>query len=208
MKVNLILLIVTLLLVSCENENTTPKPTIYTYTYTGKHEIKDFNVYVGPKGEKIEMDEKLASNFWGEHSLLGRPYNDIMVIDTRKDSIYMRYSEIPSLETKLALHLSNDTLWVYGDDYFEYWGVFKDESTFIMNRAHYFINHDGQKVDGDEYLKYVGGHYGYWRYHEKARMNALFHENSSFKTLADMTSLTDTVALLTEYYEFKLTEKK
>lgn len=198
------------IIVSSCNNNDEPapipeiiQPTIFKYVYTGKHEIKDFNVYVGPRGEKLEKDTTFASNFWGEHSLLGEPYKDIIIIDTKKDSLYMRDSKFPDLGFNLLLELSNDTL---KSGNYEYWGVFKNDSIFIMNRAHYFIHYDGREEGWSQYPHI--GHYGYWCYHEKARMNAFFHENSRFGSFADMNLPTDTIAWLTEYYEFKLTEKK
>lgn len=210
MKTKLILLLVlALFFASCDNENdiTTPEPkpikyTVYEYVYTGKHEIKDFNVYIGPKGEKLEMEISYANHFWGEHSLLGRPYYDSIKINKEKDSLYLEDREFSSLGIDFPLQLLNDTL-KYND--FEYWGVFKNDSTFVMNRAHYFINYNGRETDWNDYSHI--DHYGYWRYHEKARINEFFHENSSFRSLSDMTFTTDTIAWLTQYYEFKLSKR-
>lgn len=209
LKLNLILLpALFVLLTSCDKEDNTEPPlppvkyTISEYVYTGKHEIKDFNVYIGPKGEKLEMDTAFASRFWGEHSVLGRPYFDSIIINIEKDSLFLEKREFPTLNIERPLRISNDTLY---DNNFEYWGIFEDDSTFIMNRAHYFRRYDGRETDWNDY-SFIS-HYGYWRYHEKARMNEFFHENSCLRSLADMTFATDTIAWLTEYYEFKLTKK-
>ena len=207
MKNYSILLIILIMLVSsCDNDDTIPlpeepEPTVYEYVYTGKHEIKDFNVYVGPKGERLDVDNKLASNFWGEYSALGRPYHDTIIINKVKDSLYFK-SEYFTID--FPLQLSNDTLKYYHND-FEYWGVFQNETTFIMNRAHYFVNYEGRKTDYCEVSQI--GFYGYWRYHENARMDEFFSENGRLRSLKDMTLLSDTIAWLTEYYEFKMIRK-
>ncbi|MCD8178430.1 MAG: hypothetical protein LUE98_13815 [Tannerellaceae bacterium] len=194
-----------LLVISCEKESGEPKitiedSTVFEFTYTGEHEIKDFNVFIGPEGNKLESESALANQFWGEQSLLGQPYYTTLIVDKSKDSIYLKdiYSH-----HQFLLQLSNDTL-QYESNNREYWGVFSNDSTFIMNRAHYFIHYDGRETDYNDYSQV--GHYGYWRNYEKAKKEEFFHENSKFRSLQDMTFPSDTIAWLTEYYEFKLTK--
>ncbi|SFL50062.1 hypothetical protein [Proteiniphilum acetatigenes] len=206
-KVVYLSLFVCFTLLSCEKEPIdTPapevEPQIFTYVYTNQHETKDFNVYVGPEGQKIPYSIDNASHFWGEYSSLGQPYYDTLVVDTKNDSIYLKH-QYSSISQELTI--SSDTL-KYSADGMLYWGFFVGDSTFIMNRAHYFIHYDGRKTDWNPY-SHIGA-YGYWRYHEEARMNEFFHKNARFRNLQDMTLPSDTIAWLTEYYHFKLVETK
>lgn len=206
-KVVYLSLFVCFTLLSCEKEPTdTPapevEPEIFTYAYTNQHEIKDFNVYVGPEGQKIQYSIDNVSHFWGEYSSLGQPYYDTLVVDTKNDSIYLKH-QYSSISQELTI--SSDTL-KYSADGMLYWGFFVGDSTFIMNRAHYFIHYDGRETDWNPY-SHIGA-YGYWRYHEEARMNEFFHKNARLRNLQDMTLPTDTIAWLTEYYHFKLVETK
>lgn len=195
-------------LLSCGKEpidNTpTPEvvPEIFTYVYTNQHEIKNFNVYVGPEGQKIPYSIVNASHFWGENSLLGESSYDTLVVDTKNDSIYLK-NQFSSLSWELFR--SQDTL-KYDSDSKLYWGLFAGDSTFIMNRAFYFIHYNGRETDWNPYSHV--GHYGYRRYYEEARMNYFFHENANFRNFQDMVFPSDTIAWLTEYYHFKLIEAK
>ena len=181
-------------------EKTKFEPEMLKYVYTGKHEIDDFNVFVGPEGRKIPFDAANASHFWGKHSLLGEPYYDTLIFDLKNDTLY-KISEHTNLSELLVQ--SGDTLKTEYNST-EFYGIFVDDSTFIMNRAHYYIYYDGRETDWNPYSEV--NHYGYWRNHEKAREDEFFHENTNFRDFKDMTLPTDTIAWLTEYYEFKLTE--
>lgn len=192
------------LLLSCDDDSQIPipeptNPTIYEYVYTGKHEKKDFNIYVGPKGEKVEKEYEFVHNFWGEYTPLGTCPYDTLIIDRAKDSLYFKYNKTTH---RFPLKQSNDTLW-FSDT--EYWGILFNEKDFLMNKAFYFINHKGKQNEGSNI--WFGGYRGDWNTYEKAKIERLFHENSVFHSFADMTMGSDTLAWLTEYYEFKLTRE-
>lgn len=187
---------------SCTNDEPIPtpepiKPTLYEYVYTGKHDTKDFNVHVGPKGDKQAIDNEFASNFW-KYSIEESPC-DTLVIDLVKDSLYLKYNKTVR---DFHLKLSNDTLWHTGS---QYWGVFLNEEALLINKAFYFINHKGTQIEGSDL--WSGGHRGNWQTYEKATIDKFFYDNSTFQSLADMVAESDTIAWLTEYYEFKLVRK-
>lgn len=208
MKKELIIIFLSLsFLVACDNNEikeeplTEPPRTTFKFVYTGEHYVKDFNVYVGPKGERIEAGKSLASHFWGEYSLLGSPYYDTLIIDTVNNKMKVRTN------LTLKIKLSGDTIYDgnYDNDYpFEYYGKIVNDTTFIMNRAHYFINYVGREV-GHSIYPWIG-EYGYHRYHKVANTSDMFHSNSRFGSFSDMVLTSDTLAWLTEYYEFKLVE--
>jgi hypothetical protein len=177
-----------------------PEPKIFKYVYTGTHEIRDFNVYAGSDGRKLPLKTEDASLFFGKNSLLGRPYYDTLIIDFHTKTLYKK-TEFSTLEEELVIN--DDTLGTAYNNR-EYYGVFTDDSTFVMNRAHYYIHYDGRETSWNPYS--VISFYGYWRKHEKAIMTEFFHENSRFRNLSDMTLASDTIAWLTEYYQFRLSE--
>lgn len=194
--------VIVLILSSCNDDSSNPtpepiKPTIYEYAYTGKHEIKDFNVYVGPKGEKQGVGNEFISDFW-KHSIGENPY-DTLVIDLVKDSLYLKYNKTVR---DFPLKLSNDTLWYTGNQYL---GVFINEEDFLINKAFYFINHKGKEIEGSDL--WSGGHRGNWQAYEIAKIDRFFYDNSTFQSLSDMVAESDTIAWLTQYYEFKLVKK-
>ena len=203
MKTKLALLtVIVLLLSSCNDDSSSPtpepiKPTIYEYAYTGKHEIKDFNVYVGPKGEKQGVGNEFISDFW-KHSI-GESPCDTLVIDLVKDSLYLKYNKTVR---DFPLKLSNDTLWCTGN---QYWGVFLNEEDFLINKAFYFINHKGKEIEGSDL--WSGGHSGNRQAYEIAKIDRFFYDNSTFQSLSDMVAESDPIAWLTQYYEFKLVKK-
>ncbi len=190
---------------SCEKDNNTPEPEkpepkVFTYTYTGKHEIKDFNVYTGPHGEKVDMPNEKTRNFWGKNSMLEKVGYPTIIINKEKSKLYL-IDEFSKLD--FPLRISNDTLY-FNDT--EYLGVFTTDTSFMHNRAFYFIHHKGKY--NEESGLWWGGHQGEWHAYEKASINEFLHENASFKSLKDMTLESDTIAWLTEYYEYKLTESE
>ncbi len=194
--------VIVLLTSSCNEDEPIPtpepiKPTLFEYVYTGKHDTKDFNIYVGPKGEKQDIDNEFARNFW-EHSI-GESPCDTLIIDLMKDSLHLKYNKTVR---DFPLKLSNDTLW-YTDN--QYWGIFLNKEMILINKAFYFINHKGKQIEGSDF--WIGGHRGNWQTYEKARIDRFFYDNSTFQSLADMVAESDTVAWLTEYYEFKLVKK-
>lgn len=175
-------------------------PTVFQFVYTGEHYTKDFHAFVGPKGEEIPTDEKLARHFWGEHSLLGDPSYDTLVIDARNNLIHMDSWWTEGVD--LNIKISGDTIKENQNNFFEYFGRITNDSTFIMNRAFYSINYVGREEGFSEY-SYVGC-YGYWRWYEEARMQEFFHENSRYGSLSDLNLPSDTIAYLTDYYVYKL----
>ncbi|PXV62845.1 hypothetical protein CLV62_11761 [Dysgonomonas alginatilytica] len=193
------------LLSSCNSDDfpaepeTKQDPSVFKYVYSGKHFIEDFNVYAGPKGEKINVEEGFAKNFWGEYSLLGIASYDTLIINKQNDSIFLKDNRSTHA---IKIRISEDTIRKDQNNTFEYFGRITDDSTFVMNRAFYYINYRGRE-EGHNLYPHVG-HYGYWRYYEKARFEEFFHENSSFGSLSDMNLKSDTIAYLTEYYIFKL----
>lgn len=195
------------LLSSCNDENFPDEPeiekdpSVFQYVYTGKHFIEDFNVYAGSKGERINVEENFSKNFWGEHSLLGIASYDTLIINKENDSIFLKDSWS---DHAIKIRICGDTIRRDQNNTFEYFGRIIDDSTFLMNRAFYYINYHGREEGHNQYPEI--GHYGYWRYYEKARLEEFFHKNSSFGSLSDMNMESDTIAYLTEYYIFKLRE--
>lgn len=178
----------------------TIEPQVLKYVYTGIHELKDFQVYVGPYGEQLPFDVEKAAHFWNESSRLGSPYYDTLIIDLKKDSLYMKTAYATLGE---VLKLAQDTLKTEPNDT-GYYGVFVGDSIFRMNRAHYFMHYEGRETDWNPYSNI--GYTGIWRNHEEAKTNEFFHENSRYRNHQDMTLPSDTIACLTEYYEFKLVD--
>lgn len=188
---------------ACSDDDPLPgkeeeKHTVFEYEYTGERNYKDFTVYTGPEGKKIDADDKMANKFWGENSLFGKPGYKTLIIDTAKDSIYMKdeWSTI-----RVNIKIVGDTV---KNDYnkVEYFGIMTDKETFVMNQAFYYIHYDGREEGHGEYPQI--GHYGYWKYYEKARENEFFHGNSPFGSFSDMTLISDTIAYATDYYTYKL----
>lgn len=207
MKNNKILTFCTILFlltaaISCSDDDPIipeKKHTVFKYVATENSHIEDFNVYVGPKGEKIEGNDYLAKTFWKEGSSLGEAVFDTLILDMNTDTIYLKteWSTIP-----IKIKMSGDTVKRDQNNTFEYYGRLSGDSTFILNRAFYFINYKGRENGHGEYPEV--GHYGMWRYYEVARFDEFFHENSAFGSLSDMVLVSDTIAYLTDYYKFKL----
>lgn len=190
-------------LLNCSKDDPVDKivqPQTLKYVYTGIHQIKDFTVYVGPHGDQLPFDVEKAKHFWDESSRLGYPYYDTLIIDLKNDSLYLK-TEYTTLGE--VLKLSQDTLKTEHNNS-DYYGIFMGDSVFRMNRAHYFMHYEGRETDWNPYSNI--GYAGIWRNHEEAKISELFHENSRYRNRQDMTLPSDTIAWLTEYYEFKLVD--
>jgi hypothetical protein len=200
--------ILCILCFSCNNDDPedldaplSPK-TNYTYVYSGEHKIYEFTMYLGPNGKKtedIEPNINLIKRIWNT-DYLNRPYNDTIIINFNKDSLYI-LSNAGNKPTHYQMAIKNDSIFIKESPKTFLGTINKDQSIINFSYKFKYVYKEGG-------LDSTSGNYdnGYKAHDKKQGRHTsedFFFLNGAFKNPQDLKRTSDTLIWMNKYYILK-----